>query len=37
MLCFEFEDGGGGSLWPVSDAWRPPPGVDAFETPVPDP
>jgi hypothetical protein len=24
MLCFEFADGGGGSEWPVDDAWRPP-------------
>ena len=24
MLCFEFEDGSGGSEWPVDPAWRPP-------------
>jgi hypothetical protein len=29
MLCFEFEDGSGGSEWPVSAAWRPPGGAPA--------
>jgi hypothetical protein len=24
MLCFEFEDGSGGSEWPVDEAWQPP-------------
>lgn len=24
MLCFEFDDGSGGSEWPVSAAWQPP-------------
>lgn len=24
MLCFEFADGSGGSLWPVDRAWQPP-------------
>jgi hypothetical protein len=24
MLCFEFEDGSGGSEWPVNAAWQPP-------------
>ena len=24
MLCFEFDDGSGGSSWPVDPAWRPP-------------
>jgi hypothetical protein len=28
MLCFEFEDGSGGSEWPVAAAWQPP-GVGA--------
>jgi hypothetical protein len=23
-LCFEFEDGSGGSDWPVDEAWQPP-------------
>ncbi len=24
MLCFEFDDGSGGSEWPVNPAWQPP-------------
>ena len=24
MLCFEFDDGSGGSEWPVNAAWQPP-------------
>ena len=24
MLCFEFDDGSGGSEWPVDPDWRPP-------------
>ncbi len=24
MLCFEFDDGSGGSGWPVDSTWRPP-------------
>lgn len=24
MLCFEFDDGSGGSEWPVDEAWQPP-------------
>ena len=24
MLCFEFDDGSGGSEWPVDAAWQPP-------------
>jgi len=24
ILCFEFEDGSGGSDWPIDEAWRPP-------------
>ena len=28
MLCFEFDDGSGGSEWPVNAAWHPP-GPDA--------
>jgi hypothetical protein len=24
MLCFEFEDGSGGSEWPIAAAWQPP-------------
>ena len=24
MLCFEFEDGSGGTEWPVNAAWQPP-------------
>jgi hypothetical protein len=24
MLCFEFEDGSGGSEWPVDPSWQPP-------------
>jgi hypothetical protein len=24
MLCFEFDDGSGGSHWPVNAAWQPP-------------
>jgi hypothetical protein len=24
MMCFEFEDGSGGSEWPVDAAWQPP-------------
>jgi hypothetical protein len=28
MLCFEFDDGSGGSEWPVNAAWQPP-GIDA--------
>lgn len=24
MLCFEFEDGSGGSEWPIGAAWQPP-------------
>jgi hypothetical protein len=27
MLCFEFDDGSGGSEWPVNAAWQPP-GID---------
>lgn len=34
MLCFEFDDGSGGSEWPVNAAWQPP-GADASaETPM---
>ncbi len=29
MLCFEFDDGSGGSEWPVDPAWQPPGGVPA--------
>jgi hypothetical protein len=24
MLCFEFDDGSGGTEWPVNPAWQPP-------------
>lgn len=24
MLCFEFDDGSGGSEWPINPAWQPP-------------
>jgi hypothetical protein len=24
MLCFEFDDGSGGSQWPIDQAWLPP-------------
>jgi hypothetical protein len=24
MLCFEFDDGSGGSEWPVNAGWQPP-------------
>jgi hypothetical protein len=25
MMCFEFDDGTGGSEWPVDADWQPPP------------
>jgi hypothetical protein len=24
MLCFEFDDGSGGTEWPINAAWQPP-------------
>jgi hypothetical protein len=27
MLCFQFDDGSGGSEWPVNAAWQPPGGA----------
>ncbi len=29
MLCFKFDDGSGGSEWPVDPTWQPPGGVPA--------
>jgi hypothetical protein len=31
MLCFEFDDGSGGSQWPVDEAWLPPSALSAAD------
>jgi hypothetical protein len=35
MLCFEFDDGSGGSQWPVDAAWLPPNALSATEEGAP--
>lgn len=34
MLCFEFDDGSGGSEWPVNAAWQPPGAAADVSVPV---
>jgi hypothetical protein len=31
ILCFEFDDGSGGSDWPIDQAWLPPPAIHVGE------
>jgi hypothetical protein len=35
MLCFEFDDGSGGTDWPVNPEWRAPQQADANPASVP--
>jgi hypothetical protein len=35
MLCFEFDDGSGGTDWPVDEAWLPPNALSATEEGTP--